>query len=292
MLPAGLGLRKKYRKSSVKVRHFTWHAEMLNVLLEHLEEEHYFLPPWANGSLVVGTSYADLEWPFFSMDHSYNPYTKKGMKLVVRFPDLLSSIRKEIQKLLRSIEQDFDVDKMLIKMGRIYHFLSDLAVPAHVHNIPHMFLDLPRIGKCDFEEYLGLDQPLLTLNQHEIGDISAIKVGSFEDFYECLDNMARYTFLNSSFDYEQLKRIANDRMINTFDGKDDLIRRLKKVGVSVYPVEGLTEEERFYVRNLTSRECEEISEKTTYYSLKTISSCFIFLMAMVNERLEERKEPV
>ncbi|MBW1895180.1 MAG: hypothetical protein JRI91_16035, partial [Deltaproteobacteria bacterium] len=104
------------------------------------------------------------------MDHSYNPYTKKGMKLVVRFPDLLSSIRKEIQKLLRSIEQDFDVDKMLIKMGRIYHFLSDLAVPAHVHNIPHMFLDLPRIGKCDFEEYLGLDQPLLTLNQHEIGD--------------------------------------------------------------------------------------------------------------------------
>ena len=100
--------------------------------------------------------------------------------------------------------------------------------------------------------------------------------------------MARYTFLNSSFDYEQLKRIASDRMINTFDGKDDLIRRLKKVGVSVYPVEGLTEEERFYVRNLTSQECEEISEKTTYYSLKTISSCFIFLMAMVNERLKGR----
>ena len=292
MLPAGLGLRKKYRKSSIKIRHFMWHAEMLNVLLEHLEEEHYSLPPWAKGSLIVGASYADLEWPFFSMDHSYNPYTKKGMKLVIRFPDLLSSIRKEIQNLFRSIDQDFDVDKLLIKMGRVYHFLSDLAVPAHVHNVPHMFLDLPKIGKCDFEEYLGLDHPLLILNQHEIGDISAISVESFEDFYACLDNMARYTFLNSSFDYEQLKRIAKDRMINTFEGKDDLIRRLKKVGVTVFPVDGLTDEERFYVRNLTSHECEEISEKTTYYSLKTISSCFIFLMAMVGERLKGREEPV
>lgn len=291
MLPAGLGLRKKYRKSSVKIRHFTWHAEMLNVFLEHLEEEHYFLPPWAKGSLMVGASYADLEWPFFSMDHSYNPFTKKGMKLVIRFPDLLSTLKKEIQKLLRSAEQDMDVEKLLIKMGRIYHFLSDLAVPAHVHNIPHMFLDLPRIGKCDFEEHLGLDQPLLTLNQHEIGDISAVSVESFDDFYECVDNMARYTFLNSSFNYDQLKRIAKDRMISNFEDKNDLIRRLKKVGVAVMPVEGLTEEERYYVRNLTSLECEEISEKTTYYSLKTIASCFIFLMAMVNDKLERKEAP-
>ncbi len=292
MLPAGLGLRKKYRKSSVKIRHFTWHAEMLNVLLEHLEEERYFLPPWAKGSLIAGASYADLEWPFFSMDHSYNPFTKKGMKLVIRFPDLLSTLRKEVHDLLRSAEQGIAVEKLLMKMGRVYHFLSDLAVPAHVHNIPHMFLDLPRIGKCDFEEHLGLDQPLLTLNQHEIGDISAISVASFDDFYGCLDNMARYTFLKSSFAYDQLKRIAKDRMINTFDGKDDLIRRLKKVGVTVLPVEGLTEEERFYVRNLTSLECEEISEKTTYYSLKTIASCFIFLVAEVNEKLKGREEPV
>jgi hypothetical protein len=264
---------------------------MLNVLLEHLEEEHYFLPPWAKGSLILGASYADLEWPFFSMDHSYNPFTKKGMKLVIRFPDLLSTIRKEILKLLHSAEQDIEVEKLLMRMGRIYHFLSDLAVPAHVHNIPHMFLDLPRIGKCDFEEHLGLDQPLLALNQHEIGDISSIEVASFDDFYECLNNMARYTFLNSSFDYDQLKRIANDRMINTFEGKDDLIRRLKKAGVAVFPVEGLSGEERYYVRNLTSLECEEISEKTTYYSLKTIASCFIFLMATLNGKLQERQEP-
>ncbi|MBW1895179.1 MAG: cyclic nucleotide-binding domain-containing protein [Deltaproteobacteria bacterium] len=50
MLPAGLGLRKKYRKSSVKVRHFTWHAEMLNVLLEHLGDHSLWgpvMPTWS-----------------------------------------------------------------------------------------------------------------------------------------------------------------------------------------------------------------------------------------------------
>ncbi|MFH1488875.1 MAG: cyclic nucleotide-binding domain-containing protein, partial [Pseudomonadota bacterium] len=174
MLPAGLGLRKKYRKSSIKMRHFTWHAEMLNVLIEHLEEERYFLPVWAKGMLIAGASYPDLKWPFFSMDHSYNPYTKKGVRLVFRFPDLMTLIRKEVDHLFRDLEKaDFGIEKILTRMGRIYHFLSDLAVPAHVHNIPHMFIDLPKIGKCDFEEYLGLDQSLLTLNQHEIGDISA-----------------------------------------------------------------------------------------------------------------------
>jgi CRP-like cAMP-binding protein len=293
MLPAGLGLRRKYRKPSVKIRHFAWHAEMLNVLLEHLEGEKYFMPAWAKGMLIAGASYADLKWPFFSMDHSYNPYIKKGMKLVFRFPDLMTLIRKEVDRLFQDLdEEDFDIEKTLTRMGRIYHFLSDLAVPAHVHNIPHSFVDLPKIGKCDFEEYLGLDQSLLRLNLHEIGDISARQVESFEAFYECLDNMARYTFLNASFDYNQLRMIATDRMISTFEGKEDLIEKLKKRGVSVLPVEGFVGEERFYVRNLTTHECEKISEKTTYYSLKAIASCLLFLMGEVNERLEALKAQV
>lgn len=285
MLPAGLGLRRKYKKASIKVRHFAWHAEMLNVLLDHLEEERYFLPVWAKGMLIAGASYADLEWPFYSMDHSYNPYTKKGMKLLVRFPDLMSLIRKDVDSLFTDPEKELDTEKLLGRLGRIYHYLSDLAVPAHVHNIPHMFLDLPKIGKCDFEEYLGLDQPLLTLNQHEIGDISAHLIESFDDFYQCLDKMARYNFLNSSFGYQQLGVIAKDRMISNYNGQDDLIRKLKRAGVSVLPVEGLSGEERFYVRNLTSHECEEISKKTTYYSLKAIAGCFLFLIKMVNDRL-------
>ena len=170
-------------------------------------------------------------------------------------------------------------------MGRIYHFMSDLAVPAHVHNIPHMFIDFPKIGKCDFEEYLGLDQQLLTLHNHEIGDISAVRVESFEDFYRSLNDMARFTFLNSSFNSRQLESIARDRMITSFYGKDDLIKRMKKMGVTVLPVEGFKDEERFYVRNLTSHECDEISKKTTLYSLKTVAACFLFLISMLNEKL-------
>lgn len=281
MLPAGLGLRKKYKKSSVKIRHFTWHAEMLNVFLEHLEEENYCLPAWAKGSLIAGASYADLDWPFFSMNHSFNPYTEKGMKLGIRFPHILSLLKKEMDNLLCLVENDGEVDKVLIKMGKIYHFLSDLAVPAHVHNIPHLFVDLPKIGKCDFEEYLGLDQPLLRLNQHEIGDLSSHRVETLEEFYQCVHDIAQYTFLHSSFDYEQLQGIAKDRMIHTFEDKKDLIRRLKKTGVEVLPVQGITEDERYYVRNLTSRECAEINEKTIYYSLKAIASCFIFLIHVV-----------
>ena len=242
------------------------------------------MPVWAKGMLIAGASYADLDWPFFSMDHSYNPCTKKGMKLIIRFPDLMSLIRKEIDGLFNDSKKEVDTEELLNKLGRIYHFLSDLAVPAHVHNIPHMFLNLPKAGKCDFEEYLGLDQPLLSLNQHEIGDISAHKVESFEDFYKCLDNMARYNFLNSSFDYQQLGAIAKDRMISSYVGGDDLIKKLRKVGVSVLPVEGLNGEERFYVRHLTSHECEEISKKITYYSLKAIAACFLFLIKMVNEK--------
>ena len=288
MLPAGLGLRKKYKKSSVKIRHFTWHAEMLNVFLEHLEEENYFLPAWAKGLLIAGASYADLDWPFFSMNHSYNPYTKKGMKMFIRFPDILSSLKKEMNDLLRLVEKDADMEKVLMKMGKIYHFLSDLAVPAHVYNIPHMFIDLPKIGKCDFEEYLGLDQPLLRLNQHEIADLSTHRVETIEDFYECAHDIARYTFLHSSFDYEQLQGFAKDRMICTYEGKEDLIRRLKKAGVEVLPVHGITEDDRFYVRNLTSHECEEINEKTIYYSLKAIAPCFIFLISMVAETQKKR----
>jgi hypothetical protein len=148
-----------------------------------------------------------------------------------------------------------------------------------------MFIDFPRIGKCDFEEYLGLDQQLLTLNNHEIGDISAVRISSFEDFYRCLNDMAKYTFLNSSFNSQQLEPIARDRMITNFDGNDDLINRMKKMGVTVLRVQGYEDDERFYVRNLTSQECDDISRKTTYYSLKTVAACFLFLISELNERL-------
>jgi CRP-like cAMP-binding protein len=293
MLHSGLGLRKKYGRSSVRIRHFVWHAEMLDVLLEHLEEEKFILPDWAKGMLIAGASFPDLDWPFFSMDHSYNPYTGKGMKLVVRFPALMKLIRKETASLSKFLEKGYSVEKVLTMLGRLYHFMSDLAVPAHVHNIPHMFLDLPKIGKCDFEEYLGLDPQLVKLHEHDIGDISAVRVESMEDFYRSLDDMAKYTFLNSSFTFQQLKSIARDRMITTYSDKDDLIKKMRKMGVTVLPVEGCEDEERFYVRNLTSSECDEIGKKTTLYSLKTVAACFLFLISMLNEKfMAAGKQPL
>jgi len=245
MLPAGLRLRKKYRKASVRIRHFMWHAEMLNVLLEHLEGDAYVLPPWAKGMLIAGACYTDMHWPFFSMDHSYNPYTGKGMKLILRFPDLMSLIRSEVNALIAAVDQGDEIDGILNRMGRLYHYLSDLAIPAHVHNIPHMFLDLPKIGKCDFEEYLGLDQPLMVLNSHEIGDISAAAVTSLDDFYAALEHIARYTFLSSSFTVEQMKAIARDRMITDTGDAATLIGKLSQVGVTVHQVEGYDREKRY-----------------------------------------------
>lgn len=286
MLLSGLNMRSKYRKPSIKVRHCVWHAEMLNVVLEHLEDEKYFLPDWGKGMLIAGTSFTDLEWPFFSMDHSYNPYNKKGMKLVFRFPDAMSRVRKSVDSLMKYSAGDFRIEKVLYKLGRIYHFMSDLAVPAHVHNIPHMFINFPKIGKCDFEEYLGLDNQLTTLNHHEIGDISSNPIRSFDDFYRALDDMARYTFLNSSFSYEQLMPVARDRMIADPEDRDDLFSRMRKMGVTVQPVEAYKDEERFYVRNLTSSECEEISKKTILFSLKTVTACFLFLLGEVIDRME------
>ena len=289
MLPAGLRLRKKYRKASVRIRHFMWHAEMLNVLLEHLEGEAYALPPWAKGMLIAGASYTDMSWPYFSMDHSYNPYSGKGMKLLIRFPDLMGLIRSEINGLMAAIDRGDGIDGILNRMGRIYHYLSDLAIPAHVHNIPHMFLDLPKIGKCDFEEFLGLDRQLMMLNSYDIGDISAVAVISFDDFYAALEHIARYTFLSSSFTVEQMKAIARDRMITDAGDMAALIEKLSQVGVTVHPVEGYGQEERYYVRNLTSSECEEISGKTILFSLKTIAACFVFLVDVVVERLNRRQ---
>lgn len=290
MLPAGLRLRKKYRKASVKIRHFMWHAEMLNVLLEHIEGEGYGLPPWAKGMLIAGAGYADMRWPYFSMDHSYNPYTGKGMKLIIRFPDLMGLIRAEISGLMAAVDRGDRIDRILNRMGRIYHCLSDLAIPAHVHNIPHMFLDLPKIGKCDFEEYLGLDQQLTALNSHEIGDISAAAVTSFDGFYAALEHIARYTFLTSSFTAEQMQQIARDRMITGENDTAALIAKLSQVGVTVHPVEGYDREQRYYVRNLTSSECEKISDKTILFSLKAISACFIFILGVVVDRLERQAQ--
>lgn len=285
MLPTGVALRRKHGKLSIKIRHCLWHAEMLNVLFEYLREEGYILPDWAKGMMIAGASYADVEWPFFSMDHSYNPFTRQGMKLVIRFPDLMSRTKKEISELFASLDNDTEIDKILNRIGKTYHLMTDLAVPSHVHNIPHMFLDVPKIGKCDFEEYLGLDSQLLKLSNTEIADISAVKIGSFNDFYKSLDYMARYTFLNSSFDYEGLKTIARERMITEFDGKKDLINKLRKMGVAVWRAEGLENEERYYVRNLTTSQCDEIGDKTTFYSLKILASCFIFLISSVNGKL-------
>jgi hypothetical protein len=45
MLPAGLRLRKRFQKASVRIRHFVWHAEMLNVFLGPLEGDGHVLPP-------------------------------------------------------------------------------------------------------------------------------------------------------------------------------------------------------------------------------------------------------
>ncbi|MEW6667619.1 MAG: cyclic nucleotide-binding domain-containing protein [Thermodesulfobacteriota bacterium] len=286
MLPAGLSLRKKYRKASVRIRHFMWHAEMLNVLLEHLEGDGYVLPPWAKGMLIAGATYPDTRWPYFSMDHSYNPYTGKGMKLIIRFPDLMSLIRSEVDGLLAAVDRGDGIDGILDRIGRIYHYLSDLAIPAHVHNIPHMFLDLPKIGKCDFEEYLGLDRQLMLLNSHDIGDISAAAMSSFDGFYAALEHIARFTFLSSSFTVEQMRAIARDRMIPDAGDTAALIGKLSQVGVTVQPVEGYDPEERYYVRNLTSSECEEISLKTILFSLKTIAACFVFLIDVVVDGLE------
>lgn len=289
MLPAGLRLRKKYRKASVRIRHFMWHAEMFNVLLEHLEGETGVLPTWAKGMLISGASHTDMRGPYFSMDHSYNPYTGKGMKLVIRFPDLMRLIRSEVQGLLVAIDRCEGVDGILRRMGRVYHYLSDLAIPAHVHNIPHMFIDFPKIGKCDFEEYLGLDRQLVMLNRHDIGDISAVAVNTFDGFYDALEQMARYTFLSSSFTIEQMKDIARDRMITDAGDMASLIEKLSRVGVTAHPVEGYDREKRYYVRNLTSSECEEISRKTILFSLKTIAACFIFMAGVVIDRLEGRQ---
>jgi CRP-like cAMP-binding protein len=293
MLPAGLALRRKYQKPSFKVRHFIWHAEMLNVLLTHLEGEDYHLPIWAKGMLIHGASHADMYWPFFSMDHSYSPYTKKGMKLIVRFPSLMRLIKKEIYKLLNHHRRSTDIERVLIKLGLIFHLMSDLSIPAHVHNIPHMFIDFPRIGKCDFEEYLGLDPQLMTLSDLDIGDISTNEITNWQQFYDGLDQMARYTFLNSSFNLEQLKEFAKERMIVDTETKKDLpknlpknlIKRLNKMGVTIYPALGYESEERFYARNLTTAQCARISQKTTYYSLKMISACYIFLLGQVYEKL-------
>ena len=288
MLPAGLRLRKQYRKASVKIRHFMWHAEMLNVLIEHLEAEGHALPPWAKGMLIAGASYTDMRWPYFSMDHSYNPYTGKGMKLIIRFPDLMGLIRSEINELMAAADRGEKIDGILNRMGRIYHCFSDLAIPAHVHNIPHMFLDLPKIGKCDFEEYLGLDRQLMALNSHEIGDISAAAVTSFDDFYAALEHVARYTFLMSSFTVEQMRQIARDRMITGDGDTAELIGKLSQVGVTVHPVEGYDREQRYYVRNLTTSECETIANKTILFSLKTIAACFVFIVGVVVDRLERQ----
>jgi len=287
MLPAGLELRRKYRKASVKIRHFMWHAEMLNVLLAHLEgEEGCVLPSWAKGMLIAGASYADVSWPYFSFDHSYNPYTGQGMKLVFRFPDLMSLIRSETDALMGDIDRRAGIERILAKMGKIYHYMSDLAIPAHVHNIPHLFVDLPRIGKCDFEEYLGQDQPLTVLSGHDIGDISSVPVASFEEYHAALDRIARYTFLKSSFTEDQMSAVARTRMITEYESTDDLIEKLDQVGVLVHPVEGYDAEKRYYVRNLTCAECEDIARNTMIFSLKAIAACFIFLVGTVMDRIE------
>ena len=250
------------------------------------------MPEWAKGEMIAGASYPDMDWPYFSMDHSYNPYTKKGMRLVFQFPDLMSLMEKEVKQLFHELENTVeraDIPKILKRLGRMYHFMSDLAVPAHVHNIPHMFIDLPRIGKCDFEEYLGLDQQLIALNNIEIGDISSIEVNSFDDFWLHVKNVSKFTFLASSFTYEELQDIARERLISDTLNKKTLIKDLSKKGVSIVPVEGLHNEDRYYVRHLTSHQCYEISQKATFYSLKSLSSCFLFLVSETMERLEKYK---
>jgi hypothetical protein len=166
--------------------------------------------------------------------------------------------------------------------------MTDLAVPAHVHNIPHMFIDLPKIGKCDFEEFLGLDNQLFELGKVDIGDISSYEVNSFDEFYKRLDDIAKYTFLNSCFTAEQLREIAADRMVFGYDNVEELIEKMKKVGVEILHVEGYLQENRYYVRNLTSMHCEKISMKTTYFSLKMIAPCFLFLIGQVSGRFKER----
>jgi len=70
-----------------------------------------------------------------------------------------------------------------------------------------------------------------------------------------------------------------------------LIGKLSQVGVTVHQVEGYDREKRYYVRNLTSSECEEISRKTILFSLKTIAACFVFLIDTVVERLERQAAP-
>ena len=286
MLSSGLSLRKKAGKSSIKIRHFVWHGEMLNVLLDHLEEEEQLLlPTWAKGLLISGASHADMEIPFLSMDHSYNPFNKKGMKLFVRFPDLMTTIKKEMEMLFSHIEKGKSFEKTLLRLGKIYHFMSDLAVPAHVHNIPHMFIDLPKVGKCDFEEFLGLDEQLIALTEHEIGDISSNKVDSFEDFYKGLDQIATHTFFSSAYDFERLKELARERMIRNIKNEEDLLSKLKRMGVSVLPVEGYEEEKLYYVRNLTTGQCRKISKEATFYALKMIAACFLFLIKEVNRKM-------
>lgn len=260
---------------------------MLNILLDHLEEENQLqLPYWAKGVLISGASHADMDIPFVSMDHSYNPFNGKGMKMFIRFPDLMSTFKREMNKLFRDIERGKSFEKVLFRLGKIYHFMSDLAVPAHVHNIPHMFIDLPKIGKCDFEEFLGLDEQLIALTEHEIGDISAITINSFDDFYEGLDQIAMHTFFSSAYDLERLKELARERMIQNVDNEEELFVKLKRMGVSVVPVEGYEEKKLYYVRNLTTRQCQKISKEATFYALKMIAACFLFLIKEVNRNMQ------
>ncbi len=286
MLASGLELRKHFGKVSIKIRHFIWHAEMLNVALEHLESEGYPFPAWVKGNLIKGTSHADMEYPYWSMDHSYNPYNQKGLKMFcIQFPDLMTSMKKSLDKLMKKIDRGESFELILNDIGKIYHLMADLAVPAHVHNIPHMFIDVPRIGKCDFEEFLGLDEQLVELSQYDIKDISSIRVSNFDEFYHCLDYIARHTFLNSCYSMDDLNEVAKKRMITRYHDKKDLFQKFKRMGITVSPVQGFQDKELYYVRNLTTEQCKEVSSNVVYFAVRHILPCFIFLLQAVNERM-------
>lgn len=291
MLASGLEIRKSFGEVSIKIRHFIWHAEMLNVALEHLESEGFGLPPWVRGNLIKGTSHADMEYPYWSMDHSYNPYNKKGLRMFcIQFPDLMTSLQKIIAKMMKRIERGAPFEDVLVDVGKVYHYMADLAVPAHVHNIPHMFIDVPRIGKCDFEEFLGLDEQLYELSQYDIKDVSMIRVTSFDEFYDRLDYIARHTFLNSAYSMEDLEEVAKKRMITRYHDKKDLFHKFKRMGISVAPVQGYSEKELYYVRNLTTEQCKEISSRVVYFAVRHILPAFIFLLGEVTRRIGERKK--
>ncbi len=68
------------------------------------------------------------------------------------------------------------------------------------------------------------------LNRHDIGDISAVAVHTFDGFYNVLEQMACYTFLSSSFTIEQMKDIARDRMITDAGDMASLIEKISRVG--------------------------------------------------------------